>query len=87
LVPLHLFLSCLPARASSAGPTRASPIFSFRWTLAIIRSARSGKVYYLRTQVYERSEQDRNVKLEPFESAEGQFLISASSFGTYHPKK
>jgi len=30
---------------------------------------------------------NRNVKLEPVESAEGQFLISASSFSTYHPKK
>jgi len=25
--------------------------------------------------------------LEPVESAEGQFLILASSFSTYHPKK
>jgi len=47
----------------------------------------AGKVYYLRTQVYERSEQDRNVKMEPVEIAEGQFLISASSFSTSHPKK
>ncbi len=54
---------------------------------AITLKAEAGKVYYLRTQVYERSEQDRNVKLEPVESAEGQFLISASSFSTYHPKK
>jgi hypothetical protein len=57
---------------------------------AITLKAEAGKVYYLRTQVYERSEQDRNVKLEPVESAEGQFLISAisaTSFSTYHPKK
>ena len=54
---------------------------------AITLKAEAGKVYYLRTQVYERSEQDRNVKLEPVESAEGQFLISASSFSTYHSKK
>jgi hypothetical protein len=54
---------------------------------AITLKAEAGKVYYLRTQVYERSEQDRNVKLEPVESAEGQFLISASSFSTFHPKK
>jgi len=54
---------------------------------AITLKAEAGKVYYLRTQVYERSEQDRNVKLEPVETAEGQFLISASSFSTYHPQK
>jgi len=54
---------------------------------AITLKAEAGKVYYLRTQVYERSEQDHNVKLEPVESAEGQFLISASSFSTFHPKK
>ena len=54
---------------------------------AITLTAEAGKVYYLRTQVYERSEQDRNVKLEPVESAEGQFLISASSFSTFHPKR
>jgi hypothetical protein len=44
--------------------------------------AEAGKVYYLRAQVYE-----RNVKLEPVEAAEGQFLISASRFSTSHPKK
>jgi hypothetical protein len=54
---------------------------------AITLKAEAGKIYYLRTQVYERTEQDRNVKLEPVESAEGQFLISASSFSTFHPKK
>jgi len=54
---------------------------------AIALKAEAGKVYYLRTQVYERSEQDHNVKLEPVESAEGQFLISASKFSTFHPKK
>jgi Protein of unknown function (DUF2846) len=54
---------------------------------AITLKAEAGKVYYLRAQVYERTEQDRNVKLEPVESAEGQFLISASSFSTSHPKK
>jgi hypothetical protein len=54
---------------------------------AITLKAEAGKVYYLRTQVYERSEQDRNVKLEPVETAEGQFLISASAFSTHHPKK
>lgn len=49
--------------------------------------AEAGKVYYLRTQVYERSEKDHNVKLESVETAEGQFLITASAFSTYHPKK
>jgi len=47
----------------------------------------AGKVYYLPTQVYERSERDQNVKLEPVETAEGQFLISASAFSIFHPKK
>jgi hypothetical protein len=54
---------------------------------AMTFKAEAGKVYYLRAQVYERSEQDRNVKLEPVETAEGQFLISASAFSTFHPKK
>ena len=54
---------------------------------AITLKVEAGRVYYLRTQVYERSEQDHNVKLEPVETAEGQFLISASSFSTFHPKK
>ncbi len=49
--------------------------------------AEAGKVYYLRTQVYERSERDVNVKFEPVEAAEGQFLISASAFSTFQPKK
>jgi hypothetical protein len=54
---------------------------------AMTLKAEAGKVYYLRTQVYERSERDHNVKLEPVEAAEGQFLISASSFSTFRPKK
>jgi hypothetical protein len=54
---------------------------------AITLTAEAGKVYYFRTQVYERSEQDRNVKTEPVENAEAQFLISSSSFSTFHPKK
>jgi hypothetical protein len=54
---------------------------------AMTLKAEAGRVYYLRTQVYERSEQDHNVKLEPVETAEGQFLISASAFSTSHPKK
>jgi hypothetical protein len=54
---------------------------------AMTLKAEAGKVYYLRTQVYERSERDINVKFEPVETAEGQFLISASAFSTSHPKK
>ncbi len=53
---------------------------------AMTLKAEAGKTYYLRTQVYERSEQDRNVKLEPLEPAEGQFLISASAFSTFRAK-
>jgi Protein of unknown function (DUF2846) len=54
---------------------------------AMTLKAEAGRVYYLRAQVYERSEQDHNVKLEPVETAEGQFLISASAFSSSHPKK
>jgi len=54
---------------------------------AMTLKTEAGKVYYLRTQVYERSERDQNVKLEPVETAEGQFLISASAFSIFHPKK
>jgi len=53
---------------------------------AMTLKAEAGKTYYLRTQVYERSEQDRNVKLEPVEAPEGRFLISASSFSTFRAK-
>jgi len=54
---------------------------------AMTLKAEAGKVYYLRTQVYERTERDLNVKFEPVEAAEGQFFISASAFSTSHPKK
>jgi len=54
---------------------------------AIRFKAEAGKVHFFRTQFYERTELDRNVKLEPVESAEGQFLISSSPFSTFHPKK
>jgi hypothetical protein len=54
---------------------------------AMTLKTEAGKVYYLRTQIYERSERDQNVKLEPVETAEGQFLISASAFSIFHPKK
>lgn len=49
--------------------------------------AEAGKVYYFRIQVYERSERDSTVKLEPVEAAEGQFLVSSSWFSTSRPKK
>jgi len=54
---------------------------------AMTLKAEAGKIYYLRTQIYERSERDQNVKLEPVETAEGQFLISASAFSIFRPKK
>ncbi len=54
---------------------------------AMTLKVEAGKVYYLRLQVYERSERDHNIKLEPVETAEGQFLISASAFSTFHQKK
>jgi hypothetical protein len=54
---------------------------------AMTLRAEAGKVYYLRTQVYERGEQDHTVKLEPVESAEGQFLVSSSKLSTSQPKK
>jgi hypothetical protein len=46
---------------------------------AVTLNVEAGKVYYLRTQVYERSENDRTVKLEPIETAEGQFSFPHSS--------
>lgn len=54
---------------------------------AITLKAEPGKIYYLRIQVYERSERDLAVKLEPVESAEGQFLVSSSGLSTSRPKK
>jgi hypothetical protein len=54
---------------------------------AVTLTTEPGKVYYLRTQVYERSEKDRTVKLEPVEAAEGQFLVSSSALSNFHPKK
>jgi hypothetical protein len=50
-------------------------------------NAEAGKVYYFRIQVYERTERDSTVKLEPVEPAEGQFLVSSSWFSTSRPKK
>ncbi|GAC1635910.1 MAG: hypothetical protein NVS9B14_13770 [Candidatus Acidiferrum sp.] len=58
-----------------------------RFGSAMTLKAEAGKVYYLRIQVYERSEHDHNVKLEPVETAEGQFLTAASAFSTYHAKE
>jgi len=49
--------------------------------------AEAGKAYYFRIQVYERSEHDRSVKLEPVEAPEGEFLVSSSKFSTSRPKK
>jgi len=49
--------------------------------------AEAGKVYYFRIQVYERSERDSTVKLEPVEAAEGQFLVSSSWYSTSRAKK
>jgi len=54
---------------------------------AMTLKAEAGKTYYLRTEVYERTERDFNVKFVPVETAEGQFLISASAFSTFHSKK
>ena len=54
---------------------------------AVAVTAQAGKVYYFRIQVYERSEHDSTVKLEPVETAEGQFLVSSSWFSTSRPKK
>jgi len=54
---------------------------------AVAVKAQAGKVYYFRIQVYERSERDSTVKLEPVEAAEGQFLVSSSRYSTSHPKK
>lgn len=50
-------------------------------------AAEAGKVYYFRIQVYERSERDHTVKIEPVEAAEGQFLVSSSRFSTSRAKK
>lgn len=50
-------------------------------------TAEAGKVYFFRIQVFERSEQDHTVKIEPVEGAEGQFLVSSSWFSTSRPRK
>jgi len=49
--------------------------------------AEAGKVYYFRIQVYERSERDHTVKIEPVELAEGQFLVSSSWHSTSRARK
>src|SRR5262249_2204688 len=54
---------------------------------ATIVKAEAGKVYYFRIQVYERSERDSTVKLEPVEAAEGQFLVSSSWYSISRAKK
>jgi hypothetical protein len=40
---------------------------------AITLKAEAGKVYYLRTQVYERSERDRNLKLSRWRAPKANF--------------
>src|SRR5262245_51509116 len=54
---------------------------------AITLTAEAGKTYYLRIQAFERNHRkgingDWTVKLEPVETAEGQFLVSSSWFST-----
>jgi len=71
----YFFFSVTPAIIRSARignrvPSRKRRSASVRPSLS---KRKAGKVYYLRTQVYERSEQDRNVKLEPVESAKANF--------------
>ena len=50
-------------------------------------TAEAGKVYYFRIQIYERSESDHTVKIEPVEAAEGQFLVSSSWFSASRTRK
>ncbi len=51
-------------------------------------TAEAGKVYYYRAIVYyPTKEREPQVKLEPLDNAEGQFLISSSAFSSFHPKK
>ena len=46
-----------------------------------------GKTYYLRVQAYQRSERDWTVKLDPVETAEGQFLVSSASYSSSRPTR
>src|SRR5260370_7229929 len=54
---------------------------------AMTLKTEAGKVYYFRTPVFERSERDLNVKFEPVEAPESQFLISPSAFSTSPPHR
>jgi hypothetical protein len=67
--------------------SRAAGEWSARIGAAVTLTTVAGKVYYLRMQEYERGEKDHTVKLEPVETAEGQFLVSSSASSTSHPKK
>lgn len=50
-------------------------------------TAETGKVYFFRATVEERKEHQPAVYLEPVDSAEGQFLISAAAYSTSSAKK
>jgi hypothetical protein len=54
---------------------------------AVNLTAETGKVYFFRASVEERKERQPAVHLEPVDSAEGQFLISASAHSTSSAKK
>jgi hypothetical protein len=53
---------------------------------AVSFKAEAGNVYYFRAMVDVRTKYEPTVKLELLDSAEGQFLISASSFSTFRAK-
>jgi hypothetical protein len=60
----------------------------FKVGSAATLTAEAGKIYYYRTIVYyPTKEREPQVKLEPLDSAEGQFLISSSAFSRFQPKK
>ena len=75
----HQFCTNWQSRAAGKGSTRIGA--------AVTLTTEAGKVYYLRMQSYERTESDRSIKLEPVETAEGQFLVSSSALSNFHPKK
>jgi hypothetical protein len=49
-------------------------------------TAEAGKVYFFRVEVEERTEHPATVKLEPVDSADGQFQISSRGLSTSHQK-
>ena len=85
----YFFFSVDPGehQVCTNGQSRVSKETAARFGSAITLKAEAGKVYYLRIQSYERSQHDFNVKVEPVETAEGQFLISVSSFSAFRAKK